>query len=70
MKGTIKLFLGAFFIIFIGLSLINMLGCVIYGFSDGTILSRIAELPYILFAAIALILGAVILLPAVRKRRK
>ena len=69
MKEKIKLFLFLFIIIFIGMSLTNILGCVIYGFSEGIILPKIAELPYLLFLIFSLAISAILTFLLIRHKR-
>ncbi len=66
MKKKVRLFLHIFFTIFLGMSLINIVRCVIYGFSDGTILSRIIDLPYIYYALVSVVLTTIFMIPTFR----
>jgi len=66
MKNKVRLFLHIFFTIFLGMSLVNIVGCVIYGFSDGTILSRIIGLPYIYYALVSVVFTIIFMIPAFR----
>ena len=50
-----------FAVLLVGLTLSNIVACIIYGISDGTILIRISDLPYISYALISLLLSAVLL---------
>lgn len=59
MKEKFWMFIISFVIIFIGMSLANIIGCIIYGFSEGTVFQRIVELPYILYAVFSLIISIV-----------
>ena len=70
MKSKIGLFLFSFFIIFIGMSSANIIACVIYGFSDGTIFLKISELPYKLYAIFSLIISIIYLCLMLRKTKK
>ena len=70
MKSKIGFFLFSFSLIFIGMSLANIVACVIYGFSDGTIFLKITELPYILYAIFSLIISTLYLCLVLRKTKK
>ena len=69
MKEKIWMLIISFMIIFIGMSLANIIGCIIYGFSEGTIFQRIAELPYILYAVFSLIISIIYLCLVLRKKK-
>ena len=49
----------SYLIIFLGITLVNIIKCVVYGFSDNAILPQIAELSYTGFAAVSLILTVI-----------
>ncbi|MBQ3110022.1 MAG: hypothetical protein IJC69_02635 [Clostridia bacterium] len=66
MKNKVRLFLHTFFTIFLGMSLVNIVRCVIYGFSDGTILSRIIDLSYIYYALVSVVLTIILMIPTFR----
>ncbi len=51
------LFIVSFVVLLAGFSLTNIIACVIYGFSDGTILSRMRKLPYWLYAIFSLLMS-------------
>ncbi len=57
MQSNIFLFIVSFAVLVVGFSLTNTIACIIYGFSDGTILSRMSELPYWLYAIFSLIMS-------------
>jgi len=69
-KEKFLMFLYFFLIVFVGMTLANIIGSVIYGFSEGTILIRIAELPYILYAVFSFIISAIYLYLIFRKNKK
>ena len=66
MKKKVKLFLHIFFTTFLSMSLISIVRCVIYGFSDGTILSRMIGLPYTFFAIVSVIFTIIFMIPIFR----
>lgn len=70
MKKKILLFLTSFSIIFIGITLANIIGCVFYGLSDGNVLERVVELPYVLYAVFSLIISIIFLFLVFRKSKK
>lgn len=70
MKKKILLVLYFFLIVFAGMILTNIIGCVIYGFSNGDILARIVELPYVLYAVLSLILSTILFCLIFRKSKK
>jgi hypothetical protein len=70
MKEKIGMFLISFLIIFTGMSFANIIGCVIYGFSGGAILLKIAELPYIFYTVFSLIISAIYSYLVFRKNKK
>ena len=63
------LFLFAFFVIFAGMTLTNILSCFIYGLADGTIFVLIADLPYSLYALASFIVTALTFLLLFRKKQ-
>ncbi len=60
MKNLLSLYPVIFVLLFVGRTLASIVGCIIYGYSDGSILSRISELPYGIYAVMALIAAAVV----------
>lgn len=70
MKEKILLFLFSFLIIFSGMTLANIIGCVIYGLLNDDVMARVVELPYVLYAVFSLIISIIFLFLIFRKNKK
>lgn len=70
MKEKISLFLITFLIVFSGMTMANIFGCVIYGIPGGDVLARVVELPYALFVVLSLIISTILLCLIFRRNKK
>ncbi len=57
MKKKIIMFGFIFAVIFAGMILTNLIGCVIYGASDGTVWARMIDLPYVAYVIVSLLMS-------------
>ena len=63
------LFLFSFLVVFAGITLTNILSCFIFGLTDGTMFTMIADLPYILYAIASLIVTIVFFCLVFRRKK-
>ncbi len=70
MKEKVLLFLSSFLIIFSGMTLASIIGCVIYGLPNGDVLARVVALPYVLYVIFSLIISTIFLCLIFRKKKK
>ena len=67
---NVLLFLISFAIIFSGMTLTNIISCVIYGISEGNVMAKILGLPYILYVIFSAVLSALFLCLVFKKKKK
>ena len=70
MKNKTILFVFILLVVFAGFSLTGILGSIVYGFSDDTVTQRIADLPYVLYGVLAIVISVILYTGFVYRKKK